>query len=399
MTRYIRSRRLQIEHHDGGSWTITHSVLGTRLQVNKSAYRFLQLFDQPRALEELAHLESLKKASPTIERFIRNGFLIEEQQRESITDKIVQRTTPRFFHCPHVADCGTEEVDVTFLGVPFDYGNTGAPGARYGPKSLRNASAADFHYRLDFVSQKPKGWYDNAWERPILQGVTMADAGDIFIFPGESTQRIFEKISEVVSGVLKRGSFPAIIGGDHSITHPILEAYETDFDIIHIDAHSDFSSYYPEIENHHGNVMTRVLQLPHVGRFYQIGIRGTTPYREGKSNPQAALEISPRRLRQTGIEGVLEQIPKTGQYYVSFDIDALDPNLAPGTSTPMPGGLGYEETKDLLWAIGRNRNCIGFDLVEVNPLRDMNDITSGVAVDLMLTFLAAHFHSKGTGHE
>lgn len=397
MTRYVRSRRLQIEHQDGASWTITHSVLGTRLQVNKAAYRFLQLFEQPRALEDLAQGETVKKASPTIERFIRNGFLIEEHHHESISEKIVQRTTPRFFHCPYVAD--SKQADVTFLGVPFDYGNTGAPGARYGPKTLRNASAADFHYTLDFATQKPRGWYDNGWGRPILQGITMADAGDIFIFPGESTQRIFEKITEVVEGVLARGSLPAIIGGDHSITYPILAAYKTDVDIIHIDAHSDFSSYYPEIEHHHGNVMTRVLQLPHVGRFYQIGIRGTTPYREGKSNPRAAVEISPRSLRQIGIAEALKQIPKPGQYYVSFDIDALDPRLAPGTSTPMPGGLEYEEAKELLWAIGLNRNCVGFDLVEVNPMRDTNDITSDVGVDLLLTFLAAHFASKGNGHE
>jgi len=392
MTRYVRSGRLQIEHQDGGNWTITHSVLGTRLQVNKSAYRFLQLFDKPCALEDLGHPEAVQKASPTIERFIRNGFLIEEDHRESISEKIVQRTTPRSFHCPYVAD--SENADVTFLGVPFDHGNTSAPGARYGPKALRNASAADFHYSLDFTSQKPTGWYDNGWDRPILQGVTMADAGDIFLFAGESTQRIFEKIREAVEGVLTRNSFPAIIGGDHSVTYPILEAYKTDVDIIHIDAHSDFASYYPEVENHHGNVMTRVLQLPHVGQFYQIGVRGTTPSRQAKSNPRAALEVSPRHMRQIGIAGVLEQIPKTGQYYVSFDIDALDPTLAPGTSTPMLGGLRYEETKELLWAIGLNRHCIGFDLVEVNPLKDTNDITSDVAVDLLLTFLAAHFASR-----
>lgn len=397
MMRYVRSRRLNIEQHDAGTWTITHNVLGTRLQVNKSAFRFLQLFDQPRALQDLANQSALKKAGPTIERFVRNGFLIEENHHESISDKIVQRPTPRFFHCPYVAD--TAQADVTFLGVPYDYGNTSAPGARYGPKALRNASAADFRYTLDFANQKPQGWYDNGWSRPILQGVTMADAGDIFIFPGESTQRIFEKITEVVEAVLARNSFPAILGGDHSITYPVLGAYKTDVDVIHIDAHSDFASYYPELENHHGNVMTRVLQLPHVGRFYQIGLRGTTPYREGRSNPRAALEISPRCLRQIGIEGVLEQIPKTGQYYVTFDIDALDPILAPGTSTPMPGGLGYEETKELLWAIGVNRRCIGFDLVEVNPEKDTNNITSDVAIDLLLTFLAAHFASKGNGHE
>lgn len=397
MTRYVRSRRLEIEHHDGGRWTITHSVLGTRLQVNKSAYHFLRLFDKPCALEEVASDEAVKKATPIIERFIRKGFLVEEHHRESISDKILHRTTPRFFNCPALDD--SEQPAVTFLGVPFDHGNTAGPGARYGPKAVRTAAAADFHYTLDFATQEPKGWYDNGWARPLLRGVTMADAGDIFIYPGESTARIFEKITEVVRGVLRRSSFPAIIGGDHSITYPILEAYETDVDIIHIDAHSDFSSYYPEIENHHGNVMTRVLQLPHVGRFYQIGIRGTTPYREGKSNPRAALEVSPRYLRQIGIAGVLEQIPKTAQYYVSLDIDALDPNLAPATSTPMPGGLGYEETKDLLWAIGLNRHCIGFDLVEVNPLRDTNDITSGVAVDLLLTLLAAHFASKDNDNE
>lgn len=402
MTQYIRSRHLQVEHSDGQNWTIAHAMLGTRLQINHAAYRFLQLFEQPISLEELTERPSAERARPLIDKLVRNRFIVEAERSETIFDKVVQRNSPRFFHCPHVSDVTAGTPDVTFLGVPFDYGNTAEPGARYGPKAIREASAADFHYTLDFNTQQPSGWYDNNWERHILQGVTMADAGDIFFFPGEGPQRIFQKITQTTREILKRGSLPVVIGGDHSVTYPVLAAYDacdTPVDIIHIDAHSDFATYYPEMENHHGNVMSRVMTLPHVGRFYQIGIRGLTAQRQGQSHERVAMKVSPQGLRRQGVEAVLAQIPAQGKYYVSFDIDALDPMIAPATSTPMPGGLEFEQTKELLWAIGQHRDCVGFDLVEINPKRDANNLTSSLAIELMLSFLAAHFTKQGGKNE
>lgn len=395
MTSYVRSKHLQIEHGERGEWTVAHLIQGTRLQVNEAAYKILQLFEQPRSLEELGAPDLVEKATPLIEKLIRNHFIVDSKHPETMADKVLRRTAPSFFNCPHAREFTGRPADIALLGIPFDFGNTAEPGARYGPISLRKISAAGYQYTLDFERKEPKGWYDSNLNRNILQGVTISDAGDISVFAGEGPQTIFGKIKTATREILCRGSFPVIVGGDHSVTYPVISAYESELDIIHFDAHSDFSTYYPGIENHHGNVMSRVCDLKHVGRFYQIGLRGTLPHRESEGSSRIALTVSPRSLRNEGCNPVLDRIPPERDYYLSFDIDVLDPGIAPGTSTPVPGGLTLEEAQDLLQAIGRHRRCVGLDLVEVNPKRDINDITSIVGVELILSFLGAHFEAGG----
>ena len=392
--RYVRSRHLQIEQQAGDEMVLVHSLLGNRLEVNEATYRFLELFEKPRSLEDLASPAAVEKVRPSFERLQRASFLIPEDHQETLSDKILRRVSPGLFRSPAYTSRTETPPEVVFLGVPFDYGNHKDPGARYGPEALRRLSQT-LHYVLEHDNGRPKGWYDNRLDRPILQGVTLGDAGDLFIAPNESPGQVFRKLRGAVERILDVGGLPVALGGDHSITFATVSAYRRPLSIFQIDAHTDLAPYFPSVENHHGNVMSRALTLDHVEGIYQVGGRGTTAAPLDRGRDGVELCLSPRALRDVGIDGVLERMPADRDYYVSLDIDALDPAQAPGTSTPVPGGLGFEEVLDLLNAVAGRRRCIGFDLVEINPRRDPQDLTAAVGLELLLAFLGSHFLQPG----
>ncbi|HSN87260.1 MAG TPA: arginase family protein, partial [Thermoanaerobaculia bacterium] len=164
--------------------------------------------------------------------------------------------------------------------------------------------------------------------------------------------------------------------------------------VVQIDAHSDLAAYMEGEEHHHGNFMSRAVGLDHITGIHQVGIRGITPVPQTRAGGKVRQSLTPGMLRRHGVAAFLEALPADRSYYVTLDIDALDPGFAPGTSTPLPGGLTFEEVKALLTGIATSRACAGFDLVEVNPERDLNDITAITALELVLTFLGAHFRRR-----
>lgn len=141
----------------------------------------------------------------------------------------------------------------------------------------------------------------------------------------------------------------------------------------------------------HGNCIRRLSELDHVQRIFQLGIRGISSSK--KEDVEAARDygsviLSPRQMRKMGIEEVLKQIPAGERYYVTIDIDGLDPSIAPGTGTPSPGGLLYDEVNELLEGIAKRGDVIGFDLVEVAPPYDPTGMTGQVAARIMLDLLS-----------
>jgi agmatinase len=399
MTQYRSSRHLEFAQREGDEVVLVHLLLGSRLRLNKAAQRFLELFQEPRSLEELAQLGSLEKARPIFEQMRKAGFLVEAGHEENISDKVLQPVARGFFGCPALSVREElRKLDIIFAGAPFDYGNHKDPGARFGPEALRQVST-EFGYSEDPATSRAAGWYDNQLGRGILRGAAMADAGNLFVAPNEDPRHVFGKLQEVASRILRAGALPVVIGGDHSITYSVVAAYDRPVALFHIDAHSDLAPYHPGIENHHGNVMSRVLRLEQVRGLYQVGIRGMTPLSQMVPSPKRPMALSPRQLRTLGVEGLLALLPEELDYYVSLDIDALDPSIAPGTSTPVPGGLGFEETKDLLIAVGRHRRCVGMDLVELNPRKDVQALTAWLGAELLMAFLGAWFEQREARHE
>lgn len=237
-----------------------------------------------------------------------------------------------------------------------------------------------------------KGAFDLEQRKHILQGVKFIDYGDLPILPTH-TRTNMHMIHDTFKNIIDKAVFPLAFGGDHSITFPIIDAFDVPLDIIHFDTHLDFLDNVANVKFSHSNPIKRASELENVENIIQIGIRGFT---DNETNYEEATKygsqiITANEVFKKGTDMILEQIPLSKNIYVTLDIDVLDPSLAPGTGTPEPGGLNYIQLKELLTGLTKKGNIIGFDLVEVNPLFDPADITSQVAARLAFDFLGAVF--------
>lgn len=294
-----------------------------------------------------------------------------------------------FCKFPHTRDL--DGVQVSVIGVPMDQATTCRAGTRNGPRSIRQASQ---FYGMCYSHEE--GIYDIESGKNILAGVKVIDYGDVQIGPVE-LEKNFRIINEYLQKIVDSGVFPVTLGGDHSITYPVVKAFkDIPLDIVHFDTHLDFLDNAGEMQLSHANPIKRISELPNVNRITQIGIRGL-------ANPLIITEealkygsniITANKVIKNGTAWTIDQIPKAENIYVTIDIDVLDPSLAPGTGTPEPGGLNYIQLKEILNALPEKGNIVGFDLVEVNPLYDEGEVTSQVAARLVLDFLGAIMEEK-----
>ena len=305
------------------------------------------------------------------------------------------KAQPRsFFNAPLCTNLDELSADVAFIGVPFDQGTLGRPGARFGPDAVRDAPRA-YSYVDPFGQDKPaEGFFDIDVGDELLRGITMADCGNITIIPSDVLKN-FEKLTQVVEKVAERGSFPVIVGGDHAITFPVVRGLSrfAPLDIVHFDAHVDYAHDYQGVLYTHGSPIRRCRELPFVGHITSIGIRSARRKHYEESQRDGSLIITTNQFRQLGPEGLVDMIPKSENLYITLDIDVMDPSQAPGTGTPEIGGLYYSEMRDCLVSLVRTSNLVAFDLVEVAPPYDSSEITTQLAAKLIADVLATRFPS------
>jgi agmatinase len=304
---------------------------------------------------------------------------------ENIENKFPYSGIPTFYKLQHTKDL--KNVDIALTGVPFDQGTTNRSGTRFGPRSIRIASQ---NYGIYMHSEE--GAYDLEQKTHILPDVNLIDYGDVPILP-TSTVTNMNMIHNTFKKIIESRVFPVGFGGDHSITFPILEAFDVDFDIIHFDTHLDFIDHIGDVKFSHASPIKRASDLETVNNITQIGIRGFT---DRKSNYDEATKygskiITAADIFENGIKWTLEEIGGARNIYITLDIDALDISTVPGTGTPEPGGLSYLQIREILQNLPSKGNIIGFDIVEVNPLYDAGNMTSQVASRLALDFLGAIF--------
>jgi agmatinase len=306
------------------------------------------------------------------------------------------KAQPRsFFRAPLCTDLADLTADVAFIGMPFDQGTFGRPGARFGRDAIRDAPRA-YSYSDPYGGQEEaEGFFDIDANGELLRGVTMADCGNITTLPSD-VEHNFDKLTQVVEQVVARGSFPVVVGGDHAITFPVVRGLSrfAPLNLVPFDAHLDYSHDYQGILQTHGSPIRRSRELPFVNHITSIGIRTARrkPYEE--SQRDGSLIITTQRFRQVGPEQVVNLIPRGENLYITLDIDVMDPSQAPGTGTPEVGGLFYQEIRDCLLPLIRQHNVIGFDLVEIAPPYDSSEITSQLGATLIIDMLAARFPSK-----
>ena len=308
----------------------------------------------------------------------------------------VLRAQPRtFFNAPLCEDIGRLEADVAFIGVPFDQGTLGRPGARFGPDALRDAPRA-YSYSDPYGRQSAaEGFFDIDAGYELLRGVTMADCGNVPIVPSEVVGN-FDRITRAVEQAVGRGALPAVVGGDHAITFPVVRGLSqyAPLNIVHFDAHLDYTHDVQDALYTHASPIRRCRELDFVGHITSVGIRSARriPYEEALRD--GSLVISGQRFRELGPQAVADMIPAADNLYITFDVDVLDPSQAPGTGTPETGGMFYQEARECLVALLARSNLVAFDIVEVAPPYDSSELTVQVAARLMQDILAARFPSK-----
>lgn len=275
-----------------------------------------------------------------------------------------------------------DEVDIALVGIPFDGGTTNRPGARHGPREIRNQSS--LVRRVHHVTGISP--FDRA---------RVGDCGDVLASPLDPAQAI-DTIAEFFADVRKAGARPLAVGGDHLVTLPILRGISSSpVGVIHFDAHSDtYDSFFGNRYNH-GTPFRRAIEegLIDPRRMIQIGIRGAI---SDAQNYDFARDAGIRivfieELVERGVEAVMAEarsIVGSGPTYVSFDIDVLDPSFAPGTGTPEIGGITTREAQQMIRMLA-GLDIVGADLVEVSPPWDPSGITALAGATLLFELLCA----------
>jgi agmatinase len=241
---------------------------------------------------------------------------------------------------------------------------------------------------------RKSGYWDIERRKRCLEKIRLVDCGDqdVLYLKVEET---FSAITDSVGKILSAKAFPVILGGDHSVTFPVVRAFQKrkPLHIVHLDAHLDYNDSIEGVLLANGSPIKRVSELDFVGEIIQVGMRGIRAredaYNDSLSRGNKMITLSD--FRRTGPEAVLSQIPDGGFIYVTIDIDVLDPSFAPGTSSPEFEGMTYKEIKDLLTGIPSRGKVVGFDVVEVNPLLDAVGLTQSAAVMIILEFMGAVF--------
>ncbi|KYF52090.1 agmatinase [Sorangium cellulosum] len=274
-------------------------------------------------------------------------------------------------------------VDVAVVGVPYDGGTSYRSGARLGPRRIREASVMLWGY-------------NNALAVKPLDVLKVVDYGDVNVIPPSITESM-ANIEARADAVLAAGATVLALGGDHSVSLPLMRAHARKFGplgVVHFDAHPDtWHREFDEQPYSHGTSFRRAIEEKIIdpSRYVQVGLRGPTPEAVDWqwARERGVRAITMDDVAELGLPAVVRMMREAlrGPIYVSLDIDAADPAFAPGTGTPEVGGFTSREMLQLVRGL-RGVELVGCDLVEVCPPYDHGDITSILAANLAFELLS-----------
>ena len=312
--------------------------------------------------------------------------------RSTPDDALVRGAPGTFFGVPGVRGLRDLAAQVAFLGVPFDAG-TPQPGNHTGqaagPEAARRSSRDQFAYGAG----ASLGWHDVEVGRDRLVGVTMADVGDVVI-QGSQLRANFDRMTEAVRRIVGSGALPVAVGGDHSISFPLVRGMEPvgEIDVVYLDAHADFLDEVDGSRFSGASEMRRIRELPFVRSVTALGIRNVDRAElDGMKEMGVRWATARELIEDRGADAVADLVPHSQRIYVSIDLDVLDISLTPGHTLPEPGGLSYRQLHAVLDRIARQGKVVGFDVVELNPALDAGEVTARTAAWLITHFLSEIF--------
>lgn len=300
----------------------------------------------------------------------------------SKTDYSLYSNSMSFMRLPYVRNPIDTEADLVVLGVPLDMATSGRPGARMGPDAIRRASV-----NLAWEGKK------FPWDFNVFKRAKVIDAGDLVFDCGDAEDFTY-RLEAATNEIIKSGKTMLALGGDHFITLPILRAYAKhhgEMALIHFDAHTD--TYANGSAYDHG---TMFYHAPNEGLIspkhsVQIGIRTQYEQEDHGFNVINAMEAND--LDAESIVTRIRDIIGNKPVYVTFDIDCLDPAFAPGTGTPVCGGLNSDKVLKILRGLA-GVNIVGMDVVEVSPPYDHSDVTALAGATIALELMYAWASSR-----
>jgi agmatinase len=259
----------------------------------------------------------------------------------------------------------TQQFDFAIFGIPFDEKSSFMRGVSKGPQAIRTAS----------TSKAINAWTE--LEVDLEEEAHIVDLGDLDVTG--SFREVFTKTEERVENILKKGAVPVVMGGDHSISYPIVKAFASQYDsldILHFDAHPDLYDDLYGDRYSHACPFARIIQEGYVANLVQVGIRAANGEQRMMARKHGVRMIEMKNIREA------MTLDFSNPLYVSFDMDALDPAFAPGVSHHEAGGLSTRQVIDMLHAL--KGAIVGLDVVEVNPDRDPLGITAAAAVKIIM---------------
>lgn len=264
------------------------------------------------------------------------------------------------------------EAETVLFGAPFDSTTSYRPGTRFGSSAIRRES-----YGIESYSPyQDKDLYDGA----------VMDSGDLELCFGDTKQAL-DAIQERTEQILSDGKRPFLLGGEHLVTLGAVRAvakYYPEVSIIHFDAHADLREEYLNVKLSHACVLRRCWELIGDGRIFQFGIRSgdREEFRWGKEH------VKTKTFDFEGLETVLEQL-KGKPVYFTLDLDVLDPSVFPGTGTPEPGGVSFEQLRRAALLVCKTADIVGCDVNELSPHYDPSGISTAVACKIVREMLLA----------
>jgi agmatinase len=294
-----------------------------------------------------------------------------------------------FLYSTPVADGAKIEADIAYLGIPYGqsytFGELANDQSR-APQALRRATDRILRSIERYDFDIGGTLYDG---RPIRA----VDCGDVYADPRDPTSHL-ARAEAVVRRILEAGAMPIILGGDHSIPIPVLKALDGEgpITLIQIDQHLDWRQEINGVREGLSSPIRRASEMAHIDQIFQVGLHATgsgRPEEFEAAKAYGAHLVSSYELHEHGVEPLLASIPDGGRYYVTIDLDAFEPGIAPGVAAPCAGGMTFLQARQLLRGLVRKGRVIGMDVVEITPSLDVNNITSITAGRLIVNLVGS----------
>ena len=290
---------------------------------------------------------------------------------------------PTFLRSDYCDNIDHLDADYAILGVPYDDGSPFVGGSRFCARAVREHSLRFGGGALYDIAA------DKEYLREVLAKRRLVDCGDVDVAPSRGDVTMANLTTEV-QRILGRNAMPIVLGGDHTLTYPVVRAFDKPMHVIQLDAHLDYSAVVQGMTYVNSTSMRLIHQLDHVASLTQFGIRSMRDMKQNADEARAngSRIITMPEIRRDGAGSIANHIPEGDDVYVTIDIDAYDMSLCPGCISAEPGGLLYEDMQAALRAIADRLNVVGFDFVEVNPPLDVGTgVTSYLGALTVALFL------------